>query len=158
MYADVRDQAKSFSGVAAYHDLIPASIGGNGEPERVYGQAVTSNFFAVTQLPMVLGRGFIAGQEMPRRSSSARASGAPLQCRPRDCRQTISLSGHAYTVVGVVTPAFHSIDQILDAQFWVPLGTIGELRRTRQTRQAATTIGSRFCSAEARRHARAGRG
>ena len=33
LYADVRDHAKSFSGVAAYYELIPASIGGRGEPE-----------------------------------------------------------------------------------------------------------------------------
>src|ERR1700761_9140136 len=30
LYADVRDQAKSFSGVAAYYELLPASIGGDG--------------------------------------------------------------------------------------------------------------------------------
>src|SRR5580692_2928889 len=62
MYVDVRDQAKSFSGVAAYDALIPASIGGgSGEPERVFGQAVTSNFFEVAQIPMLLGRGFVSG-------------------------------------------------------------------------------------------------
>jgi hypothetical protein len=37
LYTDVRNQAKSFSGVAAYYELLPASIGGNGEPERVWG-------------------------------------------------------------------------------------------------------------------------
>src|SRR5580658_9898919 len=54
VYADLRDQAKSFSGVAAYNELIPASISGSGDPERVWGQTVTANFFSVTQLPMVL--------------------------------------------------------------------------------------------------------
>ena len=34
----------------------------------------------------------------------------------------VTLSGHAFTVVGVVTPAFHGVDQILNAEFWVPLG------------------------------------
>jgi len=52
VYHDIRDQAKSFSGVAAYYALMPASIGGGGEPERVWGQGVTSNFFEVTELPM----------------------------------------------------------------------------------------------------------
>ncbi|HMD76491.1 MAG TPA: permease prefix domain 1-containing protein, partial [Terracidiphilus sp.] len=52
VYADLRDQALSFSGVAAYNELIPASISGSGEPERVWGQAVTANFFSVTELPM----------------------------------------------------------------------------------------------------------
>ena len=34
---DVRDQAKTLSGVAAYYELVPASISGFGEPERVLG-------------------------------------------------------------------------------------------------------------------------
>src|SRR5579872_1236325 len=40
VYQDVRDQSRSFSKMAAYYDLIPASIGGNGEPVRVWGQGV----------------------------------------------------------------------------------------------------------------------
>src|SRR5271165_3558542 len=63
VYTDLRDQAQSFSGVAAYNELIPASISGSGEPERIWGQAVTANFFSVTELPMVLGRGFVNGEE-----------------------------------------------------------------------------------------------
>src|SRR5450432_400904 len=57
IYTDLRDQAQSFSGVAAYYELLPASIGGRGEPERVWGQAATSNFFSVAQIRMSLGRG-----------------------------------------------------------------------------------------------------
>ncbi len=63
MYDDVRNEAKSFSGVSGYYDLIPASIGGNGDPERVWGQGVTTNFFDVLELPMVLGRGFVSSDE-----------------------------------------------------------------------------------------------
>ena len=37
VYTDVRDQAQSFSGVAAFDELIPASINGKGDPERVWG-------------------------------------------------------------------------------------------------------------------------
>src|SRR5579863_1589545 len=62
-YTDVRDQAKSFSGVAAYYELLPASIGGSGEPERVWGQSVTANYFDVAQLRLPLGRGFLEREE-----------------------------------------------------------------------------------------------
>ena len=67
VYKDVRDQARSFSGMAAYYEMIPASMGGNGEPERVWGQGVTTNFFDVLELPMVLGRGFASGRADPAR-------------------------------------------------------------------------------------------
>ena len=124
VYSDIRDQAKSFSGVAAYFELIPASIGGNGEPERVFGQAVTANFFQVTELPMVLGRGFVTGEE----SASEVVLGAGLWQRRFNADKeivgkTVTISGHAFTVIGVVTPAFHSVEQILGTEFWVPLGS-----------------------------------
>jgi hypothetical protein len=63
LYRDVREQSKSFSGLAAYYELVPASMGGAGEPERVWGQAATANFFGVAQLGITLGRGFRSGEE-----------------------------------------------------------------------------------------------
>src|ERR1700733_6588646 len=63
VYTGVRDRVKSFSGVAAYYELLPASIGGSGEPERVWGQSATANYFDVAQVPMALGRGFRADEE-----------------------------------------------------------------------------------------------
>ncbi len=128
VYADLRDQAQSFSGVAAYNELIPASISGSGEPERVWGQAVTANFFNVTELPMVIGRGFAIGEE----SAPEIVLGAALWRRrfnadPDIAGKTITLSGHSFTVIGVVTPAFHGADQILYTEFWVPLGIAPQL-------------------------------
>jgi predicted permease len=128
VYADLRDQAQSFSGVAAYNELVPASISGSGEPERVWGQAVTANFFAVTQLPMALGRGFASGEE----NAQEVVLGASLWRRrfnadPDIAGKTITLSGRTFTVIGVVTPAFHGADQILYTEFWVPLGIESQL-------------------------------
>ncbi len=128
VYNDVREQAKSFSGVAAYYELLPASIGGYGEPERVWGQAVTTNFFDVTQIPILLGRGFIDGEN----SQQAIVLSAGLWHRRFNSDREIVgkpviLSGRAFTVVGVAPLAFHSVDQILNAQFWVPLGNVNQL-------------------------------
>jgi hypothetical protein len=63
IYDDLHDEAKSFSGVAAYDNFLPATLGGQVEPERVWGQSATTNFFEVAQLPMTLGRGFYAGED-----------------------------------------------------------------------------------------------
>jgi predicted permease len=128
LFNDLREQAKSFSGVAAYYDLIPASIGGNGEPERVWGQAATSNFFDVTRLHMAVGRGFLQSEErLPvvvlgydlwrRRFRADRSIGG----------KAVTLSGHLFTVIGVAPPSFRSLDQILYVQFWVPLGALDQL-------------------------------
>src|SRR5262249_4272554 len=64
IYLDIREQAKSFSGVAAYFDLVPAAIGGDGtQPDRIWGQVASANFFDVTQLTMAAGRGFASNDE-----------------------------------------------------------------------------------------------
>ena len=121
-------QAKSFSGVAAYYELLPASISGGGDPERVWGQAVTTNFFDVLQLPMVAGRGF-AEQEnrSPAIVMSARLWQRRFGSDPQIVGKSIKLSGRSFTVVGIAPAAFRSVDQILDIQFWVPLEIAPEL-------------------------------
>lgn len=128
VYEDIRSQAKSFSGVAAFYELLPASISGNGEPERVWGQAVTTNFFDVLRLPMVAGRGF-AEQESrsPDVVLSARLWQRRFASDPQIVGKSVKLSGKAFTVVGVAPASFRSVDQILDIQFWVPLGVATEL-------------------------------
>jgi predicted permease len=128
LYRDLHDDTRSLSGLAAYYELLPASIGGYGEPERVWGQAATTNFFDVLELRMVLGRGFasdedtrpviVLGENLWRRRFNA-DSGI--------VGKTILLSGRSFTVVGVAPAAFHSVDQILNTQFWVPLGMVGQL-------------------------------
>ena len=57
-YIDYHEQTKDIfeGGLAAHFALIPASIGGKGDPERVWGQAVSGNFFRMLGVPMVLGR------------------------------------------------------------------------------------------------------
>lgn len=46
---DIRDQMRSFSSVSAYFPLLPVLIGGRGEPERVWGQLVSANYFQTAQ-------------------------------------------------------------------------------------------------------------
>jgi predicted permease len=131
LYTDVRDQAKSFSGVAAYYELLPASMtggGGNSEPERVWGQAATSNYFDVTELRMPSGRGFLPSEE----KQQVIVLGYRLWQRrfaadPAIIGKTITLSGRPFTVVGVAPPGFRGVDLLLAPQFWVPLGNVEQL-------------------------------
>ncbi len=128
LFADVREQAKSFSGLAGYYELVPASIGGRGEPERVWGQAATSNFFDVAQLGMTLGRGFTNAEEnLPVIVLGHRLWQHRFGGDPAILGKTITLSGRPFTVVGVAPPPFRGLDLILDTQFWVPLGNLDQL-------------------------------
>ena len=128
VFKDVRDQAKAFSGVAAYNELVPASISGSGEPERVWGQAASANFFDVLQIPMTVGRGFAKDEENQQVIVlSHRLWQRRFASDPAIAGKTITLSGHPYTVVGVAPAGFRGIDLILDSEFWVPLGHITDL-------------------------------
>jgi len=128
LYIDVRDQAKSFSGVAAYYDLLAASIDGGNEPERVWGQAVTANYFDVAQLPMETGRGFAQEEEhLPVVVLSHRLWQRRFGGDPAIVGRSARLSGRPYTVVGIAPPGFRGLDIVLDAQFWTPLDNIDHL-------------------------------
>jgi len=128
VYEDVRNQAHSFSAMAAEYELIPASIGGSGAPERVWGQGVTTNFFDVIELPMVLGRGFANGENSsPLIVLSETVWKSRFGADPQIVGKPILLSGRTFTVVGIAPAAFHSVGQILDARFWVPLGVTRQL-------------------------------
>jgi predicted permease len=124
-YTDVRDHAKSFSGVAAYDELLPASIGGSGEPERVWGQSATANYFDVAQMHMAVGRGFMPSEE----KQSVVVLGYRLWQRrfsgdPSIVGKSVTLSGKPFTVVGVAPAGYHGLELILDPQFWIPLGIV----------------------------------
>ena len=128
LYNEVREQAKSFSGVTAYYDLLPASIGGSGEPERVWGQAVSANFFDVARIAMIAGRGFTPEEEhLPAVVLSHRLWQRCFGADPAIVGKSVRLSGRPYTVVGVAPSGFRGLDIILDAQFWVPLENIDQL-------------------------------
>ena len=127
-YIDVRDQAKSFSGVAAYYELMPASIGGKGEPERAWGQAVTANYFEVARLGMTLGRGFLPSEEhQPMIVLGYRLWQHRFASDPNVVGKSITLSGRPYVVVGVAPRGFRGLDIVLDPVFWVPLGNVEQL-------------------------------
>ena len=62
-YVDYRDQTSDIfeGGVAAHFPLIPASIGGKGAPERVWGQSVSGNFFPILGNPDGAGSSHSSG-------------------------------------------------------------------------------------------------
>jgi predicted permease len=94
----------------------------------VWGQAVTTNFFDVLELPMVVGRGFSQAEDRaPVIVLSARLWQSRYASDPQIVGKTVTISGRSFTVVGVAPATFHSVDQILDTQIWVPLGIAEQL-------------------------------
>jgi putative ABC transport system permease protein len=109
-FIDWRDGTRSFEQMAARH---PGSfvLTGEGEPERVIADRVTSNFFATLGVRPVIGRAFLPEEDkMGGDDRVVVLSHGYWQRRfggdPRVLGRQIQLSGRPWTVVGVTPPSF----------------------------------------------------
>jgi predicted permease len=138
VYRDIREQAKSFSDVAAFYDYVPSSVGqlsdgkgGGREPERAFGQAASANYFEVAQLGMARGRGFLESEEKsPVVVIGYRIWQRVFQGDPAIVGKVVLVGGQPFTVVGVAPPKFRGIGLVLDPEFWVPLGMLSQVAAT----------------------------
>ena len=75
-----------------------------------------------------MGRGFVDGEE---RQQKVVLSAGLWQRRFNGDKdivgKSVILSGRTFTVVGISPGLFHSIDQILYTEFWVPLGNAEQM-------------------------------
>ena len=130
-YEDYRDQTQVFKGVSARFPLVPVSIGG-GEPERIWGQLVSGNYFEVLGLQPALGRGFLPEEdEVPDGSPVTLISDGLWRRRFGADRgilgKTVLFNDRQYTVVGIMPPGFAGEDRGFISEFWVPLSMVGHL-------------------------------
>ncbi len=147
-YIDYRDGTTSaFEGLAPYFALIPASVGGNGEPERIWGQSVGGNYFGLLGVPMQAGRGIIPSEDSATGRSPVVVLSHELWARrfasdPGIVGRDIRLNNARYTVVGVTAGGFHGVVRGLLPEFWVPLSMTDQIMpdinagKIRQSRNA----------------------
>ncbi|HEX4064956.1 MAG TPA: ABC transporter permease [Acidobacteriaceae bacterium] len=132
-YIDYRDQTTALfaGGIAAHFPLIPASIGGKGEPERVWGQSVSGNFFPMLDVPMALGRPILPEDDTAARDHVVVLSNGLWRRRfagaSNILNRNVALNGQQYTVVGVAPPGFYGVDRGIASEFWVPLAASEEI-------------------------------
>jgi predicted permease len=122
LFNDLRDQARSFSGLTAFYPSLPTSIGGSSEPVRVWGALAEFNYFDVTQIQMALGRGFHREEEdAPVVVLSYHLWANRFGADRAIIGKAVNVSGHPFTVIGVAPSTFRGLD-IFTSDLWVPLG------------------------------------
>jgi predicted permease len=122
LFNDLRDQARSFSGLTAFYPSMPTSIGGSSEPERVWGALAEFNYFDVNEIPMALGRGFHRDEEeLPVVVLSHHLWSSRFGSDPAIIGKPVSVDGHPFTVVGIAPASFRGLD-MFTSDLWVPLG------------------------------------
>jgi putative ABC transport system permease protein len=115
-YADLHSMTDVFSSVAAVEgrDWISEM---HGEPLRLVGRAVTSDFFPVFGQHPALGRFFDPADEFAV-VLSHRFWQSRLAAEPSAIGQTLMLDGSPYRIIGVAGPGFRFPTA---AEVWIPL-------------------------------------
>jgi predicted permease len=133
-YVDYRNQTADVfeGGVCAYFAFVPASIGGAGEPELVWGQLASGNYFSVVGVTPALGRGILPEEDKVVGRDQVVVLSHTLWRRrfgsdPDIIGRGILLNGQRYTVVGVAPRGFAGTDNGVLAEFWVPLAMAEQL-------------------------------
>ncbi len=127
-YPNVKDYAtltNTFAGVIA-SQMSPACLTIDGQPQWIYGQITTANFFEVLGVRPALGRFFLADEERARGGAPVLViSHALWQQRfggdPAILNRAVDLNRHTFTIVGVAPPDFRGTMSGLSCDFWAPI-------------------------------------
>ena len=133
-YLDFQDlrAARSFEGIAAVDSRFPASVGLDGDFERMWGALVTPNFFSVTRPAFVLGRGFDANRDdTPGEPPVVVLTHHLWQSRfggdPGILGRSIAINDRPATVVGVTEAGFTGTEAGIVSDFWIPFSMLDEV-------------------------------
>ena len=124
-YRDLRDKNDVFTGLTA-HAGLPLNIsGGTGEPQQVFGEIVSGNYFGVLGARPLLGRGFVPDEDQTPGAKLVCVLGyGEWQTRFGGDRgiigRAIDLNGQKFTVVGVMPKGFKGTNAIGAPALWVP--------------------------------------
>ena len=124
-YAELRDRNEVLSGLVAYWQC-PFSLSDGGQAERVIGQIVTGNYFAVLGVRPALGRFFLPEEDRTPGTHPVVVISHGLWRRrfgadPAVVGKTISLNAYRYTVVGVAPLEFTGTTRGTVNEVYVPI-------------------------------------
>jgi predicted permease len=142
----VREQSRSFDGIAGYSRSRDVNLTGNGEPLRLAASITTGALFNVLGARAMLGRTFTVNDERPGRDPIVVLSHALWRERfhadPNIVGRQVTIDGVTRTVVGVMPADFRfpapqvrlwmpqTIDPTKPASYWwdFSLGVVARLR------------------------------
>lgn len=124
-YIDFRDQLKLFDGIALTRPSA-FSVGSEEHSDRVWGELVSGNFFAVLGVKPEAGRLFLPSEygdapgQYPVAVISDRFWRNHYGADPHVIGSMIRINQHELTIVGVADPAFHGSIPATAFDLWVP--------------------------------------
>jgi putative ABC transport system permease protein len=123
-WLDWQRDSKTFESFAAWTNRNPATLTGQGEPERLEAETVSREFFSVLGVRPFLGRDFAAEDDRPGAAPTAIISYTLWQRKfagaPDIIGKTIQLNSRPVSVIGVMPSGFHFLSK--DTQVWRAFG------------------------------------
>ncbi len=114
----------SFSGMFAF-DATRLVVNVDGQPDFVWGQCVSGNFYSVLGIDATLGRALTMDDEQPGKPAVAVISydfwKRKFALDSSVAGKTIALKGIPFTIVGVAPARFRGIELGDSTEVWVPL-------------------------------------
>lgn len=134
---DYRTSQHSLTEIAVYSFQTPTTWRpAQGDPEIVRARSVSPNMFSLLEVPALLGRGFVDGDELPSAPRTVVISWGFWQRvfggDPKVLEKSITLSDQPYQVVGVMPKGFSVRDQ---EEMWLPLDIREDLANPDVTRK-----------------------
>lgn len=125
-FVDLRNNAKTLSGLLGYHDDF-MSLTGSARPERVYGALTSADYFEVLGVRPILGRSLLDTKANERAGAAEVVLGYDLWQNhfggdPEIVGKTTQINLHPYTVVGVAPKGFIGCKSGLRTDLFLPLG------------------------------------
>jgi predicted permease len=130
-YQDLRKRTKTLAGLYAYRvEPQPMSLAIRGDAERIYGNIVTANYFAVLGARPQVGRLLQESDDAPESSHAVVVLSHELWTRkfaadPAIVGQAISINRHPFMVVGIASPGFQGTT-MLKVDAWTPITALSE--------------------------------
>ena len=122
-FLDWKKQSTSFEHMAAVADLRVNLTGGGSEPEEVKAQFVSQPFFPALGVQPLMGRSFLTEEDTVGNDLVIILSHELWQTRfgsdPEIVGKQATISGRQRTIVGVMPPGFHFLDNQVKA--WMPI-------------------------------------
>jgi macrolide transport system ATP-binding/permease protein len=123
-FLDYSKQNTAFTGIAGYAFAAMGMTHGD-ETRNVFGEVVTGNYFDLLEVKPSLGRTFLPEEDTTPNGHPVVVLGHKFWKSLGGDRGmvggTITLNGHAFTVIGVAPPNFGGVDTGFAPDIWMPM-------------------------------------
>jgi predicted permease len=125
-YVDLRQDNDVFTSLLAESPINPGLDEG-GLTRRVRAVAVSANYFSTLGVELAAGRAFTLDEERPDSAAAVAVVSYPYWIRhgrtPDIVGRSITINGHALTIVGVAPRGFTGAMPVMSADLWIPFAT-----------------------------------